>query len=235
MELCVEELDGGMAVVKTERGHEVSYLHQGCTSVPGFLAERFGPSTLRLDLSFNLIDSLRGVDAFPALEELLVDCNELTESAEIPALPSLHTLTLNKNRVTELRPLLKTLAVATPALRYLSLLGNAACPHELSRGECGDTDYHVYRCAVVRALPGLRFLDALPVTKAERREAVSSRIDKEAAVERQRQTERQRGPYSPLPASQRQPSDHKGVMAHCRYVYQGRQSEGNRFIFDGDL
>ncbi|XP_075910928.1 leucine-rich melanocyte differentiation-associated protein isoform X2 [Petromyzon marinus] len=227
MEPCVEELDGGMAVVKTERGHEVCYLHQACTMIPSFLAE----------------SSLHGLDSFPALEELLLDSNELTEHVEIPVLPSLHTLTMNKNRVRELRPLLETLAVSTPALRYLSLLGNAACPNELSGMEWGDADYRIYRCAVVKALPGLRFLDALPVTKAERREAerLGPRIDKEeeAAVvvqtERQRRTERQRGPYSPLPASQRQPSDHKGVMAHCRYIYQGRQSEGNRFIYDGDL
>jgi len=47
------------------------------------------------------IRTLRGLSSFVCLEELVLDNNSLGDKAllEIPHMPKLHTLTLNKNKV----------------------------------------------------------------------------------------------------------------------------------------
>uniref|UniRef100_A0A2R8MBX2 Leucine-rich melanocyte differentiation-associated protein n=1 Tax=Callithrix jacchus TaxID=9483 RepID=A0A2R8MBX2_CALJA len=116
--------------------------------------------------------SLEGLSAFRSLEELILDNNQLGDDLVLPGLPSLHTLTLNKNRITNLEYLLDHLAEVTPALEYLSLLGNVACPNELVSLEKDEEDYKRYRCFVLYKLPNLKFLDARKVTRQEREEAL---------------------------------------------------------------
>ncbi|MBZ3877501.1 Leucine-rich repeat-containing protein C10orf11 [Sciurus carolinensis] len=70
------------------------------------------------------------------------------------------------------RCLLDHLAEVTPALEYLSLLGNVACPNELVSLEKDEEDYKRYRCFVLHKLPNLKFLDARKVTRQEREEAL---------------------------------------------------------------
>ncbi|EPY84618.1 hypothetical protein CB1_000463041 [Camelus ferus] len=65
-----------------------------------------------------------------------------------------------------------TQAEVTPALEYLSLLGNVACPNELVSLEKDEEDYKRYRYFVLHKLPNLKFLDAQKVTKQEREEAL---------------------------------------------------------------
>uniref|UniRef100_A0A8D0NBF7 Leucine-rich melanocyte differentiation-associated protein n=1 Tax=Sus scrofa TaxID=9823 RepID=A0A8D0NBF7_PIG len=116
--------------------------------------------------------SLEGLSAFGSLEELILDNNLLGNDLVLPGLPSLHTLTLNKNQITDLECLLDHLAEVTPALEYLSLLGNVACPNELVNLEKDEEDYKRYRYFVLHKLPNLKFLDARKVTKQEREEAL---------------------------------------------------------------
>nr|XP_020730660.1 uncharacterized protein LOC110125738 isoform X4 [Odocoileus virginianus texanus] len=116
--------------------------------------------------------SLEGLSAFGSLEELILDNNLLGDDLVLPGLPRLHTLTLNKNQITDLEYLLDHLAEVTPALEYLSLLGNVACPNELVSLEKDEEDYKRYRCFVLHKLPNLKFLDAQKVTKQEREEAL---------------------------------------------------------------
>eukprot|EP00073_Rattus_norvegicus_P040304 XP_008768694.1 PREDICTED: leucine-rich repeat-containing protein C10orf11 homolog isoform X2 [Rattus norvegicus] len=116
--------------------------------------------------------SLEGLSAFRSLEELILDNNLLGDDLVLPGLPHLHTLTLNKNRITNLEYLLDHLAEVTPALEYLSLLGNVACPNELVSLEKDEEDYKRYRCFVLHKLPNLKFLDAQKVTRQEREEAL---------------------------------------------------------------
>uniref|UniRef100_A0A8C0ZNH6 Leucine-rich melanocyte differentiation-associated protein n=1 Tax=Castor canadensis TaxID=51338 RepID=A0A8C0ZNH6_CASCN len=116
--------------------------------------------------------SLEGLSAFRSLEELILDNNLLGDDLVLPGLPQLHTLTLNKNQITDLECLLDHLAEVTPALEYLSLLGNVACPNELVSLEKDEEDYKRYRCFVLYKLPNLKFLDARKVTRQEREEAL---------------------------------------------------------------
>ena len=64
------------------------------------MVERYKRTAKRLDLSYNRLKSVVGVEQFSSLEELVLDNNELTDAAlTLPLLPRLHTLTLNKNQV----------------------------------------------------------------------------------------------------------------------------------------
>ncbi|XP_013372420.1 PREDICTED: leucine-rich repeat-containing protein C10orf11 homolog [Chinchilla lanigera] len=182
--------------------------------------------------------SLEGLSAFRSLEELILDNNLLGDDLVLPGLPRLHTLTLNKNRITDLECLLDHLAEATPALEYLSLLGNVACPNELVSLEKDEEDYKRYRCFVLHKLPRLKFLDAQKVTRQEREEALvrgafmkvvkpkPSSGDVDASQEHQ---------YTPLPSASRELTSHRGVLGKCHYIYYGKNSEGNRFIRDDQL
>lgn len=55
------------------------------------------------------------------------------------------TKILNCCHITDLECLLDHLAEVTPALEYLSLLGNVACPNELISLEKDEEDYKRYR------------------------------------------------------------------------------------------
>uniref|UniRef100_A0A5F9DRM3 Leucine rich melanocyte differentiation associated n=1 Tax=Oryctolagus cuniculus TaxID=9986 RepID=A0A5F9DRM3_RABIT len=99
--------------------------------------------------------SLGGLSAFGSLEELILDNNLLGDDLVLPGLPRLHTLTLNKNRITDLEHLLNHLAEVTPALQYLSLLGNVACPNELVSLEKDEEDYKRYSREQSRGLPSV--------------------------------------------------------------------------------
>lgn len=55
------------------------------------------------------------------------------------------TQILNHCHITDLESLLDHLAEVTPALEYLSLLGNVACPNELISLEKDEEDYKRYR------------------------------------------------------------------------------------------
>ncbi|KAM4032095.1 leucine-rich melanocyte differentiation-associated protein isoform 2-T2 [Anomaloglossus baeobatrachus] len=226
---------------ETVTGTQVSYIGKDCTKIPSFLTQKYGRQAKRLDLSFNLLRSLEGLEDFVCLEELILDNNQLGNHIIFPLFSYLHTLTLNKNELTELDYLLDILATSAPALEYLSLLGNQACPNELVSTENDEDDYQRYRYFVLNKLPNLKFLDTRKVTNKER-EVASSR-GAFMKVVKPKETKVSSGtdscspdlPYTPLPSASRDPTNHRGVAGKCRYIYYGKHSEGNRFIRDDQL
>ncbi|XP_034878356.1 leucine-rich melanocyte differentiation-associated protein isoform X2 [Mirounga leonina] len=156
--------------------------------------------------------SLEGLSAFGSLEELILDNNLLGNDLVLPGLPRLHTLTLNKNQITDLECLLDHLAEVTPALEYLSLLGNVACPNELVSLEKDEEDYKRYRCFVLHKLPNLKFLDARKVTRQEREEALLRgsfmKVVKPKASS-DRITASPVHHYTPLPSASRDLTNHR--------------------------
>lgn len=78
---------------------QLCYSGQGCHRIPDVLARMYGHKVHSLDLSYNELTSLRGLEMFPLLRELVVDNNHLTDNVVFPYMPYLHTLSLNKNRV----------------------------------------------------------------------------------------------------------------------------------------
>ncbi|XP_018413660.1 PREDICTED: leucine-rich repeat-containing protein C10orf11 homolog [Nanorana parkeri] len=223
---------------ETVTGAQVSYIGKDCTEIPGFLACKYGSFAKRLDLSFNLLQSLDGLEGFHCLEELILDNNQLGNHVCFPLLQFLHTLTANKNQLTELDYFLDSLSASAPSLEYLSLLGNQACPNELVSTEKDEDDYQRYRYFVLNKLPNLKFLDTRKVTNKER-EVASSRGAFMKVVKPKENKQDYSGspnmPYTPLPPVSRDPANHRGVAGKCRYIYYGKHSEGNRFIRDDQL
>eukprot|EP01079_Euglenida_sp_SAG-EU17-18_P009788 gene9788-1764_t len=138
--------------------------------------------------------SVESLAAFTKLQKLILDGNSINSIEGLPRMPLLETLWMNKNDLQcslispawllctdmlayyvcdarrDLEPLLHHLSKFSPKLTYLSVLGNPCCPNEF--GASGTTDeYKRHRIYVVFRLPGLKYLDSKPVTKAEKDEA----------------------------------------------------------------
>ncbi|XP_076043216.1 leucine-rich melanocyte differentiation-associated protein-like isoform X2 [Oratosquilla oratoria] len=228
---------------------ELCFVGQDCQRIPGILGATYGLQTKRLDLSFNAIKSVKGLDKFPYLEELILDNNCVDDSVTIPRLDTLHTLSLNKNKLSNLPKLVEQVKRQLPNLRYLSLLGNAACPDMLSPLHTREEDYAAYRLYVLQHLPRLRFLDSTAVRRSEVRQArrEAKRL-KQLQLQQQQQQEEQVLPdkEQDLPEKsqlQQQLLEEEveakcqveGSYGVCRYHYNGLHSEGNRFIRNHEL
>uniref|UniRef100_A0A8D3DSS2 Leucine-rich melanocyte differentiation-associated protein n=1 Tax=Scophthalmus maximus TaxID=52904 RepID=A0A8D3DSS2_SCOMX len=196
-------------------GTQISYIGHDCKDIPGFLGDTYGQFARRLDLSFNQLRSLAGLKMFTELEELVVDNNLLGNDLRLPRLPNLHTLTLNKNQLTDIEALLEHLADVTPSLEYLSLLGNEACPNQLVSLDKDEDDYQRYRYFVLHKLPQLKFLDTRKATNTEVMEAQARGAfmkvvkPKSEAPPYESRSESHPLPYTPLPRGSRDARNHK--------------------------
>jgi hypothetical protein len=152
-------------------------------------------------------------------------------------------LCLDCVHLTDLYSLMDKLALCTPSLTYLSLLGNQACPNQLSSMDKDDDDYRRYRLYVLYRLAKLKFLDSTQVKPSERTEAQRQgpylKVVKPAEDVTHHQVKQEddvkSGPYTPLSKNLRDEPDFKATFGKCRYVYYGKHSEGNRFIRNNDL
>ena len=126
------EQEGGAARLD---GDLLTYTGQDAVVIPSKVVRQYRHVARRIDLSYNCIASFEGLADFKELRELVLDNNRLKDGVKIPLLPRLETLSLNKNLITNLDPFLDALVKSCPNITFLSLLGNVACPNELS---CSD-------------------------------------------------------------------------------------------------
>lgn len=78
---------------------QLCYNGQCCQMIPQALIKLYGPKVHTLDLSYNELASIRGIEEFSNIKELILDNNQLTDTINLPYFPQLHTLSLNKNKV----------------------------------------------------------------------------------------------------------------------------------------
>lgn len=136
----------------------MTYLGRDCKEIPPILVKLYASSATRVDLSFCSLRTLRGLESFTNLQELILDNCQLGDDTSFPALPVV-VLSMNKNNVStptarhmcshvlqfeQIDSLLRKLAHAYPNLRFLSLLGNPGCPDQLTR-DADDSQYKRYR------------------------------------------------------------------------------------------
>ncbi|XP_046668078.1 leucine-rich melanocyte differentiation-associated protein-like isoform X1 [Homalodisca vitripennis] len=219
---------------------QLSYVGQDVHRIPPILSKLYGERVFELDLSYNSLTNLQELGNFRHLTHLVLDNNQLGDSLMLPPLSSLHTLSLNKNNITNLDLLLTKIEHNTPNIKYLSLLGNLACPNQLSDHSKDDEDYQRYRYYVLHHLPRLQFLDSRPVSQEEREEARRRgrfmKVIRPAITNTERQCDDDcSSSYSPLPPANRDGREHQGMYGKCRFRYVGKHSEGNRFIQNNDL
>ncbi|KAL3277074.1 hypothetical protein HHI36_012435 [Cryptolaemus montrouzieri] len=221
---------------------QLCYSGQKCQKIPEALVKLYGNKTQSLDLSYNELVSLRGLEGFPLLKELILDNNDLSDSLVLPYLPHLNLLSLNKNKIYDIESLITKIQHNLPSLSYLSLLGNKACPNELADMENDEEDYQRYRYFVLHHLPNLKFLDSTKVREIERTEARRRgkymkvmRPSTASSNDTSSENISWESSFSPLPRTIRSLDDHRGAIGKCKKLYNGKHSEGNRFISNNDL
>ena len=82
-----------------KRCAQLSYIGQDVRQIPSIIIKIYGPNATKLDLSYNMIDTLDGLDSFTQLRELILDNNLLDDNIRFCFNPLLHTLSMNKNKV----------------------------------------------------------------------------------------------------------------------------------------
>jgi hypothetical protein len=199
------------------------------------IASSIGSSAITtLILTNNRIKSIRGLQHFPRLQTLQLDRNDLPSIEDIPKLPNLKTLWLNNNKLSNMASILTTLKKQCPNLEYLSLLLNPVCP-VLEQGT--ESRYTRYRHTVIYNLPKLQFLDTEAITLIEKKAASKkgrylkvAKPDKLQLAQVEDEVEEENDDVSPYknaaPAA---------FLGKGRVKYDGRESEGNRFISNQDL
>ncbi|XP_035722748.1 leucine-rich melanocyte differentiation-associated protein-like [Vespa mandarinia] len=233
-------------------GERAWYTGQRAHKIPNGLVHVVGCDCLSLDLSYNELTSVMALKDFSRLEELILDNNRLRDLKTLPFMPSLTTLSLNNNKITNIDDALEKIRDCCPIIGYVSLLGNPGCPDQLTNPNSTDeNDYERYRLYAIYTLPStLRFLDSRVITLKERNDGKNrGRYSKTIkAFTNQTNDNLISLPlpnefddayfnikYTPLPITNRTPQDHRGAFGKCKYRYSGKNSEGNRFIFNKDL
>ena len=211
--------------------------------LPTELISQHAPHIVKLDLSDNKLRSLANLPPLPRLHTLLLDKNKLTSLGSLPtSLPALTTLWMNNNQLSDLPAALDRLVVSAPQLSYLSMLRNPCVPDMYGREEEAEA-YQRHRWFVINRLKRLQLLDASPVTAVERREAEVKGEFCVVARPTQADDDEQTGVHPEgvqqaligVAAGGAGPVKAATFLAKGKPRYDGANSEGNRFIVNEDL
>jgi len=216
--------------------HKVSIVSQDITEIPMDLGLKYGKETKELAITFCRLTHVSNLEDFKSLVCLVLDNNEIGSDMNVfPELPALETLWVNNNNIQYLDRFLAAIRGKVPNLKYLSMLKNPCCPNYFV-GK-GTSDYKKYRAEVVKEFPTLKFLDSSPITAEELSDAEKLKhfIRRPDPSQYQKQSD-----GFPVPEEKALPRDEQEIIdkasfGRTKYVYYGRQSEGNRFIIDKNL
>lgn len=78
---------------------QLTYLGKDCIEIPKILIKLYASSAKRADFTFCSLQSLKGLESFSCLQELILDNNNLTDDTTFPSIFTLRILSMNKNRV----------------------------------------------------------------------------------------------------------------------------------------
>ncbi|XP_028262269.1 leucine-rich repeat-containing protein 72 isoform X3 [Parambassis ranga] len=148
----------------------LSFAYQGLTEIP-YESILTQTETLEvLDLSYNLLDENPALlGRLERLSTLILDCNNYTSHVKFPYMPSITTLCINKNKVTNLPVFVEEIRRKFPSIKILSMMNNKAAPSYFNGGSL--TQYIDYRLYVISQIPGLKILDDTEVLDKERVQA----------------------------------------------------------------
>lgn len=149
---------------------EVALLEKDLSEVPLDVAVSSGPSAKTLNLTENRLCPPGNLQHFKVLEQLVLDNNQLTSLEGFPCMPSVTTLWINKNQISDLPELADQVLALFPNVTYLSAMMNPASPPLVLTSEEDVARSNRYRAYLAYRLPRLAFLDASPITADERAE-----------------------------------------------------------------
>ncbi|XP_051571742.1 uncharacterized protein LOC127451246 [Myxocyprinus asiaticus] len=145
----------------------LSFAYQGLLEIPYDTILQQQDTLEVLDLSYNLLDEnpalLGGLDK---LSTLILDCNNYNAHVKFPYMPSLTTLWINKNKISNLPIIVEEICCKFPNIKILSMMDNEAAPSYFNGGSL--TQYIDYRQYVISQIPSLEVLDDTEVQKKER-------------------------------------------------------------------
>jgi len=223
-----------------DENQHLSVVGNDLQDVPPQLGEAYGAKAKRLDLSYNSLTTITNLEKFTCLDSLVLDCNSIEGETLFPRLPTVKTLSLNSNNIQNLETFLKNIEQAFPNLTYLSLLKNPCCPNYFMGKD--QADYQRYRYYVIYRLQNLKFLDSSPVSATEKKESLrvgrfSGMVARPDPTQYQKKLEDQEDENIRALPSDLRPVEAPGGASFGtnKYVYYGRQSEGNRFITNEEL
>jgi len=229
----------GMDVESEDEAEDETILRltsQDLSQIPADIAQTKGETIRTLILTNNQIKSLANLEHFKRLETLHLDRNGLSDIDDMPKMPYLHTVWLNNNKIVDMQKILRILTKNCPRLSYLSLLRNPICPSVYFQH--GNEDkYRRYRYTILYHLHGLKYLDTTEVTPKEQKEAMEKGkflVIKKPSQQQMESTddaeeEEQAG------VEVKPKTEPAAFLGKGKIKYDGRDSEGNRFILNNDL
>ncbi|XP_074518327.1 leucine-rich melanocyte differentiation-associated protein [Halichoeres trimaculatus] len=123
-----------------------------------------------LDLSNNLLEENPAlVGRLEKLSTLILDSNNYTSHIKFPYMPSITTVSINKNKINNLPVFVEEIKRKFPNIKILSMMNNEAAPSYFNGGTL--TQYKDYRQYVISQIPGLEILDDTEVLEKERAQA----------------------------------------------------------------
>ncbi|XP_068612262.1 leucine-rich melanocyte differentiation-associated protein [Brachionichthys hirsutus] len=150
-----------------------SFAYQSLTEIPYKTILAQADTLEVLDLSYNLLDDPYWNPALlgqlQKLSTLILDGNNYTSHIKFPYMPSVTTVCVNKNKISNLPVFVEEIRRKLPNLRILSMMNNEAAPSYFNGGSL--TQYTDYRQYVVSQIPGLETLDDTEVLEGERVQA----------------------------------------------------------------
>ena len=256
---------------------DAAFVDAGLSALPPHVAAA-GEAVKTLNLSENALTSWEGFEALTGLTTLILDKNGLEGLDGAPSLPALKELWFNNNQVHDLAAFMDSVTSNFPGLTTLSLMRNPASPPMVALSQEDIARAKRYRLYIIYRMPALAFLDATPVSTAEREEAAAKgkflAVRKSAAAAARRTSgvagqagtgsrrasagmdgglsssgghahakgeEGGSATASPVAASavaaEAAPATRKpsAFLAYSRSSYDGKHSEGNRFITTDQL
>jgi len=201
-------------------------------AIPSSIAAR-AKEVKFLTLTNNQMKFFEQLSMFTSLETLVLDKNNLKSIKGLPKIETLKTLWLNNNQIDNFDMLLFQVKQLFPNLEYLSLLRNPINP-AVYFGTENEKPYQRFRRRILQELPNLRVIDTQDVTKNEREDA---KRQPKYLIARPSQDEEENS----------EDDEPRGVsfteekIAPAAFIgtgklkYDGRDSEGNRFITNLDL
>ncbi|XP_028297648.1 uncharacterized protein LOC114459656 isoform X2 [Gouania willdenowi] len=148
----------------------LSFAYQDLTEIPYDAVLAQSASLEVLDLSYNLLhQSPALLGKLEKLSTLILDSNNFTSHVKFPFMPSITTVYINKNNISNLPVFVEEVRQKFPRIRILSMMNNKAAPSYFNGGTL--TQYVDYRLYVISQIPRLEILDDTEVVEAERTQA----------------------------------------------------------------
>lgn len=202
-------------------------------AIPSSVAAR-APGIRILTLTNNQMKRWTQLSHFTSLETLVLDKNNLKSLEGMPPMKTLKTLWLNNNQIDDFELILQEVQSLFPNLEYLSMLRNPINP-AIYFGSENEKPYYRFRRRILQEMPKLRVIDTQDVTAKEREDAMSHPKFLVARPLLEDVEDTTEDEQSRKLSYYNEKSEPAAFIGRGRIKYDGRESEGNRFITNLDL